>query len=57
MVVDTMVFAYALLGVEEFRQDATATLEQADTISVPDIFQGGDGKRTLAMDKTSQGLS
>jgi len=28
MVVDTMVFAYALLGVEEFRQDATATLER-----------------------------
>jgi predicted nucleic acid-binding protein len=39
MVVDTMVFAYALLGVEEFRQDATATLEQADTISVPDSFR------------------
>jgi len=39
MVVDTMVFAYALLGVEEFRQDATATLEQADTITVPDSFR------------------
>ena len=39
MVVDTMVFAYALLGVEEFRQDATAILEQADTISVPDSFR------------------
>ena len=39
MVVDTMVFAYALLGVEEFRQDAIATLEQADTISVPDSFR------------------
>ena len=39
MVVDTMVFAYALLGVEEFRQDATATLERADTISVPDSFR------------------
>jgi predicted nucleic acid-binding protein len=39
MVVDTMVFAYALLGVEEFRQDAIATLEQAETISVPDSFR------------------
>ena len=39
MVVDTMVFAYALLGVEEFRQDATTILEQADTISVPDSFR------------------
>jgi predicted nucleic acid-binding protein len=39
MVVDTMAFAYALLGVEEFRQDATAILEQADTISVPDSFR------------------
>ena len=39
MVVDTMVFAYALLGVEGFRQDATAILEQADTISVPDSFR------------------
>ena len=39
MVVDTMVFAYALLGVEEFRQDAITTLEQAETISVPDSFR------------------
>ena len=39
MVIDTMVFTYALLGVEEFRQDATAILEQADTISVPDSFR------------------
>ena len=39
MVVDTMVFAYALLGLKGFRQDATAILEQADTISVPDSFR------------------
>jgi predicted nucleic acid-binding protein len=39
MVIDTMVFAYALLGVETFREDATAILEQADTISVPDSFR------------------
>ena len=39
MVVDTMVFAYALLGVEGFCEDATAILEQADTISVPDSFR------------------
>jgi len=39
MVIDTMVFAYALLGVEAFRDDATAILEQTDTISVPDAFR------------------
>lgn len=39
MVIDTMVFAYALLGVEAFRDDATAILERADTISVPDSFR------------------
>lgn len=39
MVIDTMVFAYALLGVEAFRDDATAILEHADTISVPDSFR------------------
>ncbi len=39
MVVDTMVFAYALLGVEKFCQDATAILERANTISVPDSFR------------------
>ena len=39
MVVDTMVFAYALLGVEGFRHDATAILEQVDSISVPDSFR------------------
>ncbi len=39
MVIDTMVFAYALLGVEEFRYDATSILKQADTISVPDSFR------------------
>jgi len=39
MVVDTMVFAYALLGVEEFREDALAILEQVETISVPDSLR------------------
>ena len=39
MVVDTMVFAYALLGIEEFREDALAILEQVDTISVPDSLR------------------
>ena len=34
-----MVFAYALLGVEAFRQDAAAILEQADSISVPDSLR------------------
>lgn len=36
MVIDTMVFVYALLGVEDFRDDATKILERADTITVPD---------------------
>ena len=39
MVVDTMVFAYALLGVEAYREDALAILEQVDTISVPDSLR------------------
>ena len=39
MIVDTMVFAYALLGVEEFRKDATEILERMDTITVPDSFR------------------
>lgn len=39
VVVDTMVFAYALLGVEEFRDEAAAVLEQADRIIVPDSFR------------------
>ena len=36
MVIDTMVFVYALLGVEDFRDDAIKILERADTITVPD---------------------
>ena len=39
MIIDTMIFAYALLGVEKFREDAAAILEKADTISVPDSFR------------------
>ena len=39
MVIDTMVFAYALLGVEAFRQDAAAILDQVDSISVPDSLR------------------
>lgn len=39
MVVDTMVFAYALLGVEKFRSDATEVLERADLIVVPDSLR------------------
>ena len=31
-----MVFVYALLGVEDFRDDVTKILERADTITVPD---------------------
>ena len=36
MVVDTMVFAYALLGVPAHRETALAALEAADPIVVPD---------------------
>jgi predicted nucleic acid-binding protein len=39
MVIDTMVFVYALLGVEEFRQDAAEILERAETITVPDSLR------------------
>ena len=39
MVIDTMVFVYALLGVEEFRQDAAEVLERAETITVPDFLR------------------
>ena len=36
MVVDTMVFAYALLGVPDYRDAALATLREADPVIVPD---------------------
>jgi predicted nucleic acid-binding protein len=39
MVIDTMVFVYVLLGVEEFRQDAAEILEHAETITVPDCLR------------------
>lgn len=39
MVIDTMVFAYALLGVEEYRERATGVLAQATTITVPDSIR------------------
>ncbi len=37
-VVDTMVFAYALLGVTKHRDAAAAALERAGSIFVPDTF-------------------
>lgn len=39
MVVDTMVFVYALLGVEPHRDEAVAMLAKARTIVVPDSFR------------------
>lgn len=39
MVVDTMVFAYALLGVPRFRDESLAVLTQVDDILVPDSFR------------------
>lgn len=40
MIVDTMVFAYAMLSVEQYRDDALAVLDKAETIAVPDSFRG-----------------
>lgn len=39
MVIDTMVFAYALLGVPEFRDDSLAVLEASIEVLVPDSFR------------------
>lgn len=39
IVVDTMVFAYALLGVEEYREEAAVVLETAGEIVVPDSMR------------------
>jgi predicted nucleic acid-binding protein len=39
MVLDTMVFAYALLGVSAHRDEALGCLEQADVITVPDSLR------------------
>ena len=39
MVIDTMVFAYALLGVEGFREQASEALASADLIEVPDSLR------------------
>ena len=39
MVVDTMVFAYALLGVRDFRDEAVQVLAEADQIQVPDSLR------------------
>lgn len=38
MVVDTMVYAYALLGVPEFREAATATFDDEAPVIVPDTL-------------------
>ena len=39
MIVDTMVFAYALLGVTQHRTIAAHILESVDRIDVPDLFR------------------
>jgi predicted nucleic acid-binding protein len=39
IVVDTMIFAYALLGVEEFRDETVAVLEAPDAVVVPDSLR------------------
>lgn len=39
MVVDTMVFAYALLGVEGFREPALKALDLVDLVEVPDSLR------------------
>ena len=39
MVIDTMIFAYALLGVPEFRDEAARVLAEVTKIHVPDSFR------------------
>ncbi len=39
MVIDTMIFAYALLGVPRFRDEALSVLTNAGEILVPDFFR------------------
>lgn len=39
MIIDTMVFAYAFLGVKEFRDQAVNALASAESIQVPDSFR------------------
>lgn len=39
MVIDTMVFAYALLGVEQYRDTSIAVLEKTESIVVPDTIR------------------
>ncbi len=39
MVVDTMVFAYALLGVSRFRDESLSVLTNVEDILVPDSFR------------------
>lgn len=39
MVIDTTVFAYALLRVPGFRAEAARVLERAPSIEVPDLFR------------------
>jgi predicted nucleic acid-binding protein len=47
MVIDTMVFAYALLGVEPHKGIAIKSLEKADAIIVPDSIRAELGNVTL----------
>lgn len=39
MIIDAMVFAYALLGVKGFRDQAVNVLASAESIQVPDSFR------------------
>ena len=39
MVVDTMVFAYALIGASEFRDESLAVLHAPEDVLVPDSFR------------------
>ncbi|MFZ9890023.1 MAG: type II toxin-antitoxin system VapC family toxin, partial [Myxococcota bacterium] len=39
MVIDTMVFAYALLGVPRFREESLQVLESVDRLIVPDSLR------------------
>lgn len=39
MVFDTMVLAYALLGVEDFREESLKAIEKAPAITVPELIR------------------
>src|SRR5579864_630175 len=54
MVIDTMVFAYSLLRVVPFFEAATAAIECADEVCVPDSFHAEFGNVVWQWVRTKQ---